>query len=268
MQLFDSHCHINARQFAQDRPEVISRMRGAGLVGAVVIGCEDCELEPLRELLAAHPGFLWGAWALHPEYEDVAHEPTAEEIARANAPDNFVAVGETGLDYYWCKPPRDWQAERFVRHIEAARMIGKPLIVHARDAEADAAEILRENNAGETGFVMHCFCAGPDVARRVLDSGGMIGINGNVTFRNAELIRETCRYCPLDRILAETDCPYLSPVPMRGKRNEPAYVAHTVAKIAELHGCTPEEAALATTLNARRFFRLESSSGTVAQELK
>ena len=267
MALFDSHCHINARQFSEDRAEVIARMHDAGLAGAVVIGCEDSELAPLKELLGAHPGFLWGAWALHPEYEQVEHEPTAEEIARANSDPNFVAVGETGLDYYWCKPPRDWQVERFRRHIEAARMVGKPLIIHARDAESDAADILRGEDAGSIGFVMHCFCAGPDVARKVLDAGGMIGINGNVTFRNAELIRETCRFCPLDRILAETDCPYLSPVPMRGHRNEPSYVAHTVAKIAQLHGCTVEEAARTTTDNALRFFRLEEPRA-VTQEQK
>ena len=256
MVLFDSHCHINAPEFDEDREAVIARMKEAGLAGAVVIGCEAKELEPLNALVAAHPGYLWGAWACHPEYEKVEREPSVEEIVRANSREDFVAVGETGLDYHWCQPPLEWQAERFVRHIEAAKRLGKPLIVHAREAEAEAADILRAENAGETGFVLHCFSAGPDVARKVLDCGGMIGINGNVTFKRSALIQEACRYTPLSRILAETDCPYLAPVPRRGRRNEPAFVSFTAAKIAQLHECAPEEAALETARNAVRFFHL------------
>ncbi len=259
MVLFDSHCHINAPQFDEDRDAVIGRMKAAGLAGAVVIGCEAKELEPLKALVAANPGFLWGAWAYHPEYEDLSCEPTVEEIVQANAREDFVAVGETGLDYYWCKPPVPWQGERFVRHIEAAKRLGKPLIVHARDAEAAAADVLKAEHAGDTGFVLHCFSAGPEVAQKVLDTGGMIGINGNVTFKKSTLIQEACRYTPLSRILAETDCPYLAPVPKRGKRNEPSFVSFTTAKIAELHECKPEEAALETARNAVRFFRLPVS---------
>ena len=256
MVLFDSHCHINAPQFDEDREAVIARMKEAGLTGAVVIGCEAKELEPLRALVAANAGFLWGAWAYHPEYEDRSQEPAVEEIVEANRRDDFVAVGETGLDYYWCKPPVPWQVERFVRHIEAAKRLGKPLIVHAREAELAAAEILHAEGADSVGFVMHCFSSTPDVARKVLDWGGMIGINGNVTFKKSDDIRESCRIAPLSRLLAETDCPYLAPVPKRGKRNEPSFVSYTVAKIAELHGCSAEEAALATARNAEQFFRI------------
>jgi len=267
MVLFDSHCHINSREFDADRAEVIARMKSAGLCGAVVIGCEKKELAPLSELVNQNPGFLWGAWACHPEYEARDEEPDVEAIVRANSAENFVAVGETGLDYYWCKPPRDWQVERFLRHIEAAKILRKPIIVHARDAEADAARILRAENAGETGFVMHCFSAGSDVARDVLDAGGMIGINGNVTFKKSEIIREACKFTPLSRILAETDCPYLAPVPRRGRRNEPAFVAYTVAKIAELHGCSEEEAAHATASNALNFFHIDSGQAAVPESL-
>lgn len=265
MLLFDSHCHINAPEFDQDRAEVIARMKEAGLCGAVVIGCETRELEPLRSLVSANPGYLWGAWAYHPEYRDTEPEPDVEAIVRANSTKDFVAVGETGLDFHWCEPPRDWQVERFVRHIEAARRLGKPLIVHAREAEAEAADILRAENAGETGFVLHCFSSSPEVARRVLDAGGMVGINGNVTFKRSTLIQESCRAVPLERILAETDCPYLAPVPRRGRRNEPSFVSFTVAKIAELHGCTVEEAASATTQNAIKFFRLPGGASPQQQ---
>lgn len=269
MVLFDSHCHINAPQFDSDRADVIRRMKEAGLTGAVVIGCEEKELEPLRALVRSEPGFLWGAWALHPEYapddaEHMTHEATVEEIVRANTDPAFVAVGETGLDYYWQKPPVPWQVERFVRHIEAAKRLGKPLIVHARDAEEAATEILRSEHAGDTGFVLHCFSSTPEVARKALDAGGMIGINGNVTFRHSAVIQDSCRAVPLDRILAETDCPYLAPVPKRGKRNEPSFVSYTVAKIAELHGVLPEEAARMTEGNARRFFRIPLEAARAA----
>lgn len=256
MRLFDSHCHINSKEFDEDREEVIARMKESGLTGAVVIGCEDPELKPLRALLSQHPGYLWGAWALHPEYQDVDHEPTVEEICSANADPNFVAVGETGLDYYWHKPPCPWQVERFLRHIEAAKRLGKPLIIHARDAESEAVDILKSENAGETGFVLHCFSSTAEVAKKALDAGGMIGINGNITFKRSVAIQDACAAIPMDRILAETDCPYLAPVPKRGRRNEPSFVAYTVAKIAALHQIAAEEAARMTEANARRFFRL------------
>ena len=157
MQFIDSHSHLNSDAFDEDRDEVIARMKAAGMAAAMVIACEDDELPKLEALLAEHPGWLFGAWALHPEFPDKP-EPTVERIAEICSRPGFAAVGETGLDFYWCKEPLDWQRARFRRHIEAAKAIGKPLIIHARDSEREALEILRDMHAGDVGFVMHCFC--------------------------------------------------------------------------------------------------------------
>ena len=156
MQFIDSHSHLNSDAFDEDRDEVIARMKAAGMAAAMVIACEDDELPKLEALLAEHPGWLFGAWALHPEFPDKP-EPTVERIAEICSRPGFAAVGETGLDFYWCKEPLDWQRARFRRHIEAAKAIGKPLIIHARDSEREALEILRDMHAGDVGFVMHCF---------------------------------------------------------------------------------------------------------------
>ena len=182
----------------------------------MTIGCEDRDIEPLRALLDRFPGFLFGAWAVHPEYPD-AREADADEIAERASEPGMVAVGETGLDFYWCKEPLDWQRDRFRRHIEAARRAQKPLIVHARDAEAAALDILKSEDAGEVGFVMHCFCGTLETARGVVNAGGHVSFTGNLTFKkNAELrawhSMEVARAIALakhlefDEVLAQTCC--------------------------------------------------------------
>lgn len=259
MELFDSHSHINAREFAQDRAETINRMKTAGLAGAMVIGCDRDEIEPVADLVRAYPGYLYGAWALHPEYEDV-RETSVEEILSVCSRPEFIAVGETGLDYHWCHGDLTWQKERFRMHIEAARTLGKPLIVHARDSEADALDILLEHHAGDVGFVLHCFSGSAETARRCVDAGGMISVTGVLTFKNATALQEIVRAIPLQSLMIETDCPYMAPVPRRGKRNEPAYVAYVAAKMAELKGITPEECGRITLNNAYRFFRINNET--------
>ena len=253
--LVDSHSHINSREFAGDLPEVLSRMRDAGVAAATVIGCERGEEKRVIELVrSATSPALFGAWALHPEYENVP-ETSVEEIESICSADEIAAVGETGLDYHWCKGDLAWQRERFRMHIRAARNLGKPLIVHAREAERDAAQILSEMHAGDMGFVMHCYGADLDTALRCIDAGGLISFTGTITFKNAGALREVVRALPLESLMIETDCPYMAPVPHRGKRNEPAYVVHVAEQIATLKGVSLEEVARVTTDNYKRFLK-------------
>ena len=251
----DSHCHLTDKAFDEDREAAIQRMKDAGMVAGITIGCEDGDIKPLRAILDAHPGFLFGAWAVHPEYPELREADVDEIAERANEP-GMVAVGETGLDFYWCKEPLDWQRDRFRRHIAAARKAGKPLIIHARDAESAALEILREEKAGDLGFVMHCFCGDTDTALAVVDAGGHVSFTGNLTFKRNEALRETARALPLESLLLETDCPYMAPVPKRGKRCEPQYVEYVAECLAGLFGVDKAHVARQTTANAVRLFRL------------
>ncbi len=231
----DSHCHLTDPAFAQDLDAVISRMKNASMTAAVTIGCEDRDIEPLRALLDRFPGFLFGAWAVHPEYPD-AREADADEIAERASEPGMVAVGETGLDFYWCKEPLDWQRDRFRRHIEAARRAQKPLIVHARDAEAAALEILKSEDAGEVGFVMHCFC--------------------NLTFKKNAQLRAIAAALPLERLMIETDAPYMAPVPYRGKRCEPWHSMEVARAIALAKNLDFDEVLAQTCRNTVQFFGL------------
>ncbi len=253
--LFDSHCHINSREFDADRDETVMRMKDAGLVGALVLACEVSEYDALIRLVRQYPGYLYGAWALHPEYENVP-EVTTEEIVRMCAPDEIVAVGETGLDYHWCKGDLTWQKERFVRHIEAARILNKPLVIHARESESDALDILVAHNAADMGFVMHCWGGDVDTALRAVQAGGLVSFTGVLTFKNAQVLRDVARALPLDRIMIETDCPYMAPVPFRGRRNEPSYVGAVAHTLAQIHNMDAEQVAAVTTRTARQFFKL------------
>lgn len=255
----DSHCHLTDPAFAEDREAVIARMCATGMIAAITIGCEDGDVKPLRALLDAHPGFLFGAWAVHPEHPD-AREADVDEIAERASEPGMVAVGETGLDFYWCKEPLDWQRDRFRRHIAAARKAGRPLIVHARDAEDAALEILREERAGELGFVMHCFCGSLETARGVVDAGGCVSFTGNLTFRRNESLRAIASDLPLESLLIETDAPYMAPVPFRGKRCEPAHSLEVARAIATGKGIPLEEALAQTCANTIRLFGLPLSA--------
>ncbi len=255
MRLIDTHCHLTDRAFADDLDQVIARMKAAGVEAAVTIGCDDADLPPLQALLQRHPNYLFGAWAVHPEYPD-HREADVDEIAETASRPGMVAVGETGLDFYWCKEPLDWQRARFRAHIAAARRAGKPLIVHARDAEAAALEILQAEKAGDMGFVMHCFCGDLAVAKGVIAAGGHISFTGNLTFKRNEALRAIAAAMPLERLMLETDSPYMAPVPFRGKRCEPQYVLQIAETIAQQKNLPVEAVTETTTENARRFFRL------------
>ncbi len=257
MKLIDTHCHLTDSAFSEDLDAVIGRMKTDGVEAAVTIGCDDKDLAPLKALLAQHPNYLFGAWAVHPEYPD-HREADVDEIAEAASADNMVAVGETGLDFYWCKEPLDWQRQRFRNHIAAARKVGKPLIIHARDAEAEALKILIDEKAGDIGFVMHCFCGSLQTAKGVVNAGGFISFTGNLTFKKNDSLRAIARAMPLERLMLETDAPYMAPVPKRGERCAPQYTRFIAETIAREKGISPEEAAAQTTANARAFFRLPS----------
>ena len=251
----DTHCHLSDKAFASDLDDVVARMEAAGMTAAVTIGCEDNDFEPLEKLLKRFPGFLFGAWAVHPEYQD-HREADVDEIAEKASRPGMVAVGETGLDFYWCKPPLDWQKDRFRRHIAAAKKAGKPLLVHARDAESAAVDILREEKAGDVGFVLHCFCGSLETAQAAVDAGGCISFTGNLTFKRNEALRAVAQRLPHERVMLETDSPYMAPVPLRGKRCEPAYAALVAEQLALLWCMPVDEVRRLTTQTAVKFFDL------------
>lgn len=252
--LVDSHCHLDYLERDGDLEEVVARARRAGVGRMVTICTKLSEFERVRAIAARFPDVVCSV-GVHP------HEAGAEGvdspdplIERAEDP-LVVGIGETGLDYFYEHSPRQAQAISFRAHVQAARQAGLPLIVHARDADDDTVAILREERAGGGPFpgLIHCFTAGPGLAAAALELGLYVSLAGIVTFKKAEELRRTVAEVPLDRLLVETDSPYLAPVPHRGKRNEPANVVHTAAALAELKGVSAEELAAVTTEN---FFRL------------
>ena len=255
MPYFDSHCHINDKLFKVDLSLVIERMKEAGLVGALVLGCERDEVKEVIALSQENPGFLYAAWALHPEYED-AKETSVDEIIRICSAKEIVAVGETGLDYHWCKGDLTWQKNRFRMHIAAAKELKKPLVIHARESEADALKILIEEKAGDVGFVLHCFGGDINTAKVAVDAGGMVSFTGVLTFKSAQNLRDIARELPLENLMIETDCPYMAPVPYRGKRNEPSFVVEVARTLSQVKSLPLDLVAAKTTENARRFFHI------------
>ena len=252
----DSHCHLDFPDFAAEMPAVLAAMAAAQVTHALCIAVNLPAWPAVRALADAHPQ-LYATVGVHPDYEDTPEPGVDELVAMAAAP-RIVAIGETGLDYYRLTGDLDWQRERFRTHIRAARTAAKPLVVHTRAAAADTLSILRDEAAGEAGGVMHCFTETWDVAAAALDLGFHISLSGIVTFRNAHAVKEVARRVPLDRLLIETDSPYLAPAPHRGRRNEPAYVPLVAAEIARLRGETVEAIARATSDNFFRLFRIPS----------
>lgn len=251
--LVDSHCHLDFPELAAQLPAVLERMRHNGVGCALCIGVNLDDFPKVLSLAETHP-HIYATVGVHPEYADTEEPDDKRLVALASHP-KVVAIGETGLDYYWHKDRPQWQRDRFRTHIRAARAAGKPLVVHMRDAADDTLAILADEGAGAVGGVMHCFTEKWEIARQALDLGFYISFSGIVTFKSALAIREVARKAPLDRILAETDAPYLAPVPHRGKRNEPAYVLHVAEEIARLRDLPPETIAAATTANFFTLFK-------------
>ncbi len=250
--LVDSHCHLDYSPMVDDLSGTLARARTAGVGTLLTIGTKLREFPKIRAIAEAHENIFCSV-GVHPHEAENEQTDAKALIELAKHP-KVVGIGESGLDYYYDKSPRDRQQENFRAHIRAASETGLPLIVHTRDAEADTASMLAEaKGAGPLKGVLHCFTSSRQLADKALELGFYISISGIVTFKNAEDLRETIRHVPLERLLVETDSPYLAPVPMRGKSCEPAYVAHTAAKVAELKGVSGEELASVTSAN---FFTL------------
>ena len=232
MQLIDSHCHLNFEGLAERLPEVLANMAANQVAQALAISVSRESFEEVLAIAQAHDN-IYASVGVHPDREDAEEFSIAEMCAHAAHP-KVVGIGETGLDYHWCKGDLAWQQRRFAEHIEAANQSGLPLIVHTRDAGADTLRLLSEEQA-QAG-VIHCFTEDVDFARQALDLGFYISFSGILTFKNAQQIQEAAKFVPQDRILVETDAPFLAPVPKRGKPNEPAYVKYTAEFLAQLRG--------------------------------
>ncbi len=254
MKLIDSHAHIDAAEFDGDRAEVMQRASDSGIDGIVVIGSGASVGEAQRavDLAESAPG-LWATVGIHPHHVGAMNDEWLDELGALGRRPAVVGIGETGLDYHYDSAPRDVQAARFSQFVALAAKLGKPVICHIRDAHADARRILAEARAGA---VIHCFTGGPQDAAAYVEMGFAISFSGIVTFRNAGDIRAAVGVVPLDKILLETDCPYLAPVPMRGKRNEPSFLVHTAQVVADVLGIDVADLAAQTVANTRQVLAL------------
>lgn len=255
MPLIDSHAHINDRRFAADREEVLARARGAGLAGIVNVGFDLPSSAECLELADKYP-FLYAAVGVHPHDAGEVPPDYLDRLRELARHPKVVALGEMGLDYYRDLSPRETQRKVFREQLALARELNLPVIIHDRDAHTDVLDILRRDGLGPRGGVMHCFSGDWEVARECLDLGLYISLAGPVTYPNAQKVREVAARVPLERLLVETDCPYLPPQPWRGKRNEPAYVRCVAEEIARLRGISFAEVALASARNCQHLFGL------------
>ncbi len=253
----DSHCHLDFPQLREQLPEIFERMASNRVAQALCVSVNLPDWDALIALVQASSQ-LWASVGVHPDYQDTP-EPSVRDLVERAAHEKVVAIGETGLDYYRTEGDVSWQQDRFRTHIRAAREVGLPLIVHTRSAREDTLRILREEKAAEVGGVLHCFTENQAMADAALEMGFYISFSGIVTFKNAKELQEVATHIPLERILIETDAPYLAPVPHRGKVNDPSYVVHVAEKIAELRGVPVEEVAEASTRNFFRLFKRANS---------
>jgi TatD DNase family protein len=253
MILVDSHCHLDYYNEEDGELEaVIARARAGGVRTMLTIGTKISQFDRVRRIAERYDD-VYCSVGIHPHEAATEPEVDADRLVEFTRHPKVVGIGETGLDFYYDHSPRDRQAEVFRTHIAAARQAGLPLIVHSRNADAETAEILEEGGEGVLRGLIHCFSTTRELSGRALKLGFSVSLSGILTFKNAEQLRDIAKEIPDDRLLVETDAPYLAPVPHRGKRNEPAFVAHTARHLAKLRGVTPESLAAATTAN---FFRL------------
>jgi TatD DNase family protein len=255
MMLIDSHCHLDYYT-ADELPAVLERARQAGVGEMVTIGTTLGQAPTSKATTEAHAN-IWCTVGVHPHHAAEAPVPTPETIAALTDHPKVIGIGESGLDYFYDRAPRDIQQDNFRAHIRAARLAGLPLAIHARDADTDIAEILQDerNTLGYFDFLLHCFSSSRRLAEQAIELGGYVSFSGILTFPKSNELREIARDISAERLLIETDAPYLAPVPFRGKRNEPGFVAHTAKVLADVRGLTPEALADLTTANFRRLFR-------------
>jgi TatD DNase family protein len=254
--LFDTHTHLHVPEFAADLDAVLARARAAGIIGMVTIGTDGKTNEETVALAERLPD-VYATVGIHPHDADAATEADWAAMERlARACPTVVALGEMGLDFFRNLSPRDVQERVFRRQLGLARQLGKPVVVHCRDAHAETLGMLADEKVADIGGVMHCFSGDVEIARRCLDLGLMISLAGPVTYKNARALPEVARFVPADRLVVETDCPFLPPHPHRGQRNEPAHMALTAARVAELRAVDLDELGATTTRNATALFRL------------
>ena len=254
--LFDTHTHLNAEEFNEDRDEVIQRAKDAGVTNMVVVGFDRPTIQRAMEIIDQYE-HIYASVGWHPvDAIDMTDEDLAWIEELTHHP-KVVALGEMGLDYHWDKSPHDVQKEVFRKQIALARRLKMPIIIHNREATEDIVRILEEENAGEIGGIMHCYSADWETAEKCMDMNFYISFGGPVTFKNAKLPKAVAEKVPLERLLIETDCPFLSPHPFRGKRNEPARVTLVAEQLAQLKNISYEELAQITTTNAKRLFNIQ-----------
>ena len=251
--LFDTHVHLNAEQFEEDLAEVIERAQEAGVLNMLVVGFDRPTITRAMELVEQYD-FLYAAVGWHPVDAIDMTDADLDWIESLTAHPKVVAIGEMGLDYHWDKSPKDIQMEVFRRQIQLAKKVKLPIIIHNREATADIVSILQEEGAAEVGGIMHCFSGSVETAKVCLDMNFYISLGGPVTFKNAKKPKEVAAEVPLNRLLIETDCPYLAPHPYRGKRNEPAYVKLVAEQIADIKQVSVEEVSRITSENAKKIF--------------
>ncbi len=256
LQLVDSHCHIDMPQFDADRDEVVARAREAGVETMLIVGGVDEEQGHRRAVRVAEGLGLPVSAGLHPHEARLATEAVYDELRGLAREKRIAAIGEIGLDFHYDHSPRDAQREAFRRQVRLAREVGLPVIIHTREADDETAALLEDEGAAETGGVIHCFTGGADLARRALTLGFFISFSGIATFPRSTGIQDVARTMPLDRVLIETDAPFLAPPPHRGKRNEPAFVVEVARKVAALRGMTLEDVGEASRANFGRFLGL------------
>ena len=261
----DSHCHLISPELLADMPQIRAAMAAAQVDRALCICTTLEEFDAVQGLAASYDNF-WASVGVHPDNENIA-EPTVDDLVSRAALPKVIAIGETGLDYFQMEERKggrtladmEWQRDRFRVHIRAAQRTGKPLVIHTREASADTLAILREEGetgaAGSAGGVFHCFTESAEVARAALDLGFYISFSGILTFKKAQDLRDVAAFVPMDRMLIETDSPYLAPVPFRGKTNNPSYVPYVAAQIATVRGISVEAVALATSANFDTLFK-------------
>lgn len=255
--IFDSHAHYDDAQFDEDRVDVLSHLKDAGVERVVNISNGWDDLLKTLDLIKEVP-FLYGTVGVHPCKVSELNEARMEQMKDFCSRDKIVAVGEIGLDYYWMSDPKDVQKEWFVRQLRLAKEVNLPVVIHSRDASQDTFDIMKAEHAGTTGGVIHCYSGSLEMAREYVKMGYYLGIGGVVTFKNSKTLKKVVAEIPLENIVVETDCPYLAPTPHRGKRNSSAYLPLVIEEIARLRDISPEEVEQVTYENAKRLYGIKN----------
>lgn len=256
LKLFDTHCHLDDKKLVGDLAGVLQRAEEAGLVGMATIGCDYRSSLFALHLAEKYPQVV-AAVGVHPSDADTLDDALYNELAQMASADKACAIGEIGLDYHWDDVPRDVQKQAFIRQIHLAKDLKMPIVIHDREAHGDLFNICRRENAGEFGGIMHCFSGSWELAKEAMRMGFMISVGGPLTFKNSRQLPEVVKNIPLDYLLLETDSPYLSPEPYRGKTNEPKNVFFVAERVAQIRGVEVEEIAHITTENAQKFYKIK-----------